>query len=217
MKLIYNVFYLALAVGMTLCAQAALVNPGFETGDRTGWTTDVPFGGFADVVTSHTAYGGGYTYLPPDGLHFLRLTGSGNESLVTVSQNVFLRAGEAITVWAAFDMRGLKTYDQEADVFFNPSADSNPTTVWHEGGLNSNLPSTPTHTSWQKLILTASTTGNYTLAFDVYQQSAPNGSYESVVGLFDVVVPEPSTWLAGGLLGLIAIGSLAAGKMRMAA
>ena len=211
MKLNLRYFCLALGVGAAFSAKASLVNPGFETGNTTGWTPALD-GGADAVVTTHTAYDGVFTYAAPDGNNFLTLTGGAANDVVTLSQTFSLNAGDAITVWAAIDMRDVKTHDQQADVLWNGVV------VWHKDQFSSDLSTPePGHTSWQSLVLTAASTGLYTLAFDVYQGTTPSGGYQSVAGLFDVAVPEPSTLLAGGLMALVTLLGFASPKRRRAA
>ena len=85
-------------------ASAQLLSPpnwGFETGDKTNWS----WNGSADVVTSYsTTTGPAYTYLAPEGSHFMRIAGTcrGNAAFIQ-SSNVVMAAGDRIGGSAAFD------------------------------------------------------------------------------------------------------------------
>ena len=56
-----------LVFGVAGTASATLINGGFESGDFTGWTTYVPSGGSANVVTGHSIWG------PLEGTYFALL------------------------------------------------------------------------------------------------------------------------------------------------
>lgn len=101
-------------------ATGQIVNPGFETGDFSGWNVN----GTAEVVNSYTAdseYGWnnivGPIYLPKEGSKFAVLkTGQGTGIYTTISQTVNLSAGEQLTGWAAFDAVDYWPYNDDAAV-----------------------------------------------------------------------------------------------------
>lgn len=91
-------------------SHAGLVNPGFETGNFTGWTLDTPVGASSDVVTSwdgDLGYYGGTSlhYDPVWGSYFSLLKTDGPDDWNSISQDVSLAGGEKLEGWAAFDAR----------------------------------------------------------------------------------------------------------------
>jgi hypothetical protein len=105
----------------------ALDNPGFETGDTSGWSIYIPPGGDVQVVTSYKACKAGdpdndpsqFTgplYNPKDGNYFLRIKTDGPGSYTEVSQTVTLAAGEVLSGWAVFDACDYIPYNDNASV-----------------------------------------------------------------------------------------------------
>jgi len=96
----------------------SIVNPGFETGDFTGWSVNPAAS--AAVVSSYTT-DDGRTYTPKDGAFFARLEAGGialsnGEGLTFVAQAFDMLAGESISGWAGFDARDQLPYDDRGVV-----------------------------------------------------------------------------------------------------
>jgi hypothetical protein len=193
---------LAVTALLLLCVAAthadALINPGFETGDLTGWTTEIAQGGSASVVT--TWPGSTATYLPPDGNYFVAIGGGDLGYWQGVTQNVNLKAGDILQGWAAFDAHDSLPNDDEAFVGINGNGGG----LWYETvSFIGDYTSGPwTHWSW-----TAPSDGLYTLGYYYYNYSGSTSGNQSYA-LFDGPqvlesgrVPEPGT-MALLLMGL---------------
>jgi hypothetical protein len=163
-----------------------LINPGFETGDISGWTwvPNSPSDSYS-VVTGWT--GQTLTYTPPEGQYFLAINSwIGGE----VYQDVNLTAGQQLQGVAALD---------NASSEFSPGATlanvqvlqgGNPiATPWSvtETDVSGNTSGPWTDWSW-----TAPSSGTYRLAYETYAVNANSWEY----GLFDAQpqpLPEPGT------------------------
>jgi len=75
---------------------ASVVNGSFETGDLTGWSTDIPAEGFIEVISAAD------TNTPKDGAKFAHLKTNGPGSFTTLSQSVTLSTGDEISGYAYF-------------------------------------------------------------------------------------------------------------------
>jgi hypothetical protein len=103
-KLVSLVAFLALlvtlvcvSVPVATSAAVPIVNGGFETGNFTGWTVNIPAGGDARVVTSFNGI------LPKEGSYFALLT-NGQQDVYTMASQSFTvdSPGTMIDGWAFF-------------------------------------------------------------------------------------------------------------------
>ncbi len=168
---------------------ATLVNPGFETGDFTGWS--LSNSGLGAVVTSHV--GSGTNYSPVEGSYFARLSAGAGEGVYTMlSQPILLTLGDTLSGYAAFDYRDYDPFDDAAYVKVYDGLGNVVATPWYENGLaHPDFWDGPwTFWSW-----TAPSSGNYQLEYGV-ANFVDNGW--NSVALFDGVVPEPTSLLLLG-------------------
>lgn len=184
-------------------ASSTLTNPGFETGDFTGWTVYVPTGGSADVVTSHysplssdPAYYPDYqnvqdaetTYCPMTGTYFALLKTDGPGSYTSLTQTFSIYAGETISGWAFFDNGGYIysdgfAYNDNASVRILDSAGNVVATPWYRDCATvGSFWDGP----WELWSWTATSSGTYTLEYRVANDI--DSIYDSWAG-FDGVGP----------------------------
>lgn len=195
---------------LTLCAALlmvavsqnsyALINSGFETGDFSGWTSYVPSGAGAWVVTSHTG-DKGTTYLPPEDNYFALLKTDGPGSYTTLSQTFNILSGAGIDGYAAFDARDYMPYNDNAWVKIYQGATLIATPWYDSVSELGNYADGPwTYWSWN-----APANGTYTVKYGVANSG---DSVQDSYAMFDAkvsgVIPEPATMslLGFSLLGL---------------
>lgn len=185
-------------------AQAALLNPGFESG-LTGWTASLS-GGAATVVTSNsTSYGGAITYLPPEGSYFLAIMSGSADVWQTVTQSLALAAGETIGGLAAFDWGDYPSFYDGARVRILDAAGAQIAQPFYLDGVG--LPS-GYNGPWTAWSFTALAAGTYTVEY-ASRNTLDGGGPEQTFGYFDAAqaqVPEPASLalLGLGLAGLAA-------------
>lgn len=161
-------------------------NPGFETGDFTGWVVADP--ALADIVTEWVTENGGI--YSPCGAYMAVLWGGAGDWPSTLEQRMDLLAGDVLEGWAAFDAADYLPYNDYAYVSVLNGANE---VLWEKsvsdvGDLGDSIPEA---WSW-----TAPAAGTYTLKYGVVNSGDRiNPSY----GLFDVgglnyePTPEPAT------------------------
>jgi hypothetical protein len=191
----------ALNLALGNVSGASLMNPGFETGDFTGWTvnsTDLTY------VTTEASTFDNTSFTAREGQYFAVATaGLGADTPTVISQTVYLNAGEKVVGSALFDCRDyLRTegdpvwmYNDYAFVAVNGDHNS----VWdvYRGNVGNYG-----HTNWETWYFTAPSNGDYLFQYGVVNVGDNSNSSRA---FFDAqVVPIPgAVWLLGsGLLGL---------------
>lgn len=197
---------LLMMLGCMATAQASITNPGFETGDFTGWTTSVPYGATAKVVTSHAS--GSTTYYPVFGNYFAELKTDGGGAQNTVQQSFTILSGQTIQGYAAFDWGDYGGWVDPAKVEIL-SGTSVIATPWAQSGAGH-----PSYWDgpWEYWSWTSATTQTVTLRYRI--ANTADSSFDSYA-LFDAsepqpagVIPEPASllvWSALAGLGIVGI------------
>jgi hypothetical protein len=176
-------------------AHAGLVNPGFETGDLTGWTTSLS-GGTATVINDHVGDLGLVCH-PPQGNYQLKILGGSANVWQTVSQEVSLTAGEKLCGYVGFDWRDYAPFYDEARVRILDDQLTVLATPWEHDGTTLPDYGDENYEPWS---WTAPTTGIFLLEYSA--RNTVDGILESVA-VFDTC-PEPAT-LALCLLGALGL------------
>jgi len=203
-------------VALNGVGQAALINPGFETGDFTGWTTDTNPGAPAEVVTSHdetpsTTPGdtSKYTYSPMEGNYFALLKTGVGDNANEVYQQISLAAGDTLSGYAAFDAGDFMEthpdlYPEWNDYAYVRIYDSSNTLVAEPWYCDVETVGDYSYSNWELWAWTTASAGNFTLVYGVVNYEDLNGdSY----ALHDTVpLPGSVLLLGSGLMGLGLLG-----------
>jgi hypothetical protein len=145
-----------------LAGPISLTNPGFETGNTTGWTETVPPGGSIAVVGSHTS-DWGTLYSPQGGLCFARLKTDGPGSESKLSQSFAGLAGDTISGWAFFDAWDYVPYNDYAYVRVTDPAGVVTQVFYSDINATGNYGETP----WTVWSYTLALSGSYTVVAGV--------------------------------------------------
>ena len=200
------IFMLFIGIVTTTANAVSLVNGDFETGDFSGWNKNIPPGGSAQVVTTHTGYGGS-TYTPISGTYFAELKTDGGGSYTTISQSLTMNMNDELSGWAAFDYQDYHPFNDNAYIEIYDSSNNLVATPWSVYGND-----VPNYWDgpWTKWSWTAPMGDTYTILFGVANDQ---DSWEDSYALFDDVklsspIPEPNTiiLLSAGFLFLILVG-----------
>lgn len=186
-----------LTVGLVNIAQAGLTNPGFETGDFTGWT--LSFQGYGDEISQ--AVSDMYSYPVPVGNYLASLWAGADKGVYTVlSQTFSANAGEKLSISAAFIAHDESPYADDAYVRIWDG--STTTTLWRSDVIEVGDYGA---TMWESVIWEAPITGTYTLSFGVANERDNAFSSQALFDVNPVPVPNALLLLGSGLLGLIGI------------
>lgn len=200
----------SLLVGMiaamgSFAAQANLVNDGFETGDLTGWTSNLN-GGSASVVTSNsTTYYDPATYTPVGGNYFLALSSGAQDVWQTVRQTVALNLGDTLSGWVAFDWGDYPDFFDGIAINVYNSANISFQAYYDDGQYKPNGFNGP----WDTWSYTADATDTFTVEYAV-RNTGDGGGPNPTYGYFDQEisqVPEPTSLALFGV-ALAGLGSL---------
>ncbi len=156
---------LMLMVFSVTSVSAQPTNGGFEAGDYSGWVSYIPSGGSIDVVTSYTS-DQGTNYIPFEGNSFALLKTDGPGSYTTLSQNIYLGAGQTIKGYAAFDAQEVyeEIYNDNATVIIKDSSNNVIDTLWYSDVATvGDFGDGP----WESWEWTATKAGTYTLEMKV--------------------------------------------------
>jgi len=196
-------------------AQASPINPGFETGDLSGWTASLTAPGTATVVTSKsTNYVNAATYLPQEGDYFLAIQSGFANQWQTVSQSMAIVSGGTISGLAAFDWGDYLPYQDGVRVRILDEAGAQLAEPFYLDGIlapgTQKQPGEPDagyNGPWTAWSWTATSAGTYTVEYAA-RNTLDSGGPEQTFGYFDALqvtsVPEPASiaLLGVALLGL---------------
>lgn len=101
--------------GTASAATPVLTNPGFESGDFTGWTLFIPPGGGTTNVSSYVS-DLNQTYTAVQGTRFALIKTNGPGSYATVSQTFTAAAGDTLSGCAFFDAQDYPPYNDNGQV-----------------------------------------------------------------------------------------------------
>jgi hypothetical protein len=190
----------------TATQAATLLNPGFESGDLTGWTAT---NGFVDVVSEAddaiATPPFGQHYLPVEGGFFARVTAGVDLGAYSIlSQGFTLTSAGRLTGDAAFLAFDYLPYDDDAYVRVLKAGSDEVLFASSVGGVGDYG-----HTDWTHFATGALAAGSYVLEAGVRDNGDFGGSSQLLVDNFALAptaVPEPASW-ALIILGLAGTGA----------
>jgi len=185
--------------------EASPTNPGFETGDLTGWSTSIPSGASLTVVTTHEdALGRGTTsWTAAEGGYFVLLKTDGPGNFTQLYQSFSAAAGDVLAFqyfWDSQDrfpandvaagrlLSGVGPGGPAVATLFEHSVWTDPDKYWG--------------TPWTPVSYTFTTAGTYTVLFEV--ANGFDGLLDSYVGIDSprspvTPVPAPGALLLAGM------------------
>lgn len=159
-----------------------ITNPGFESGDLTGWLVSNPL--YVGVASSYTATPtatDGRTYTAPSGNKFVGLVAGGAaDGYTSIAQQFDMKKGDILTGWSAFDAREPRGYGDGALALIKVLSDTTLLYFKNVAAVGS-TGSSP----WESWTFTAPQDGTYSLGFTVGNAVDNNQTYNSI-GLFDM-------------------------------
>lgn len=194
---------LAASIFIPAASAVPITNPGFETGDFTGWL--VSNSSYAGVATSYTATPtstDGRTYTAPNGKYFAGVVSGGeSQGRTAISQQFDMKAGDILMGWSAFDAREPRGYSDTVAAIIRVSSQN--TLLYTK-----NVPAVGLTGSsdWESWSFTAPSDGSYLFGFAVANAVDNDQSFNSV-GLLDLAYvakspsPVPDSGSAMLLLG----------------
>lgn len=208
-----RVVVLASAVLGSSFAHGGPINPGFETGDLTGWTSSLSGGAATVVISNSTTYATAATYLPPEGARFLAIQSGWADQWQRVIQSLDVGAGGVVSGLAAFDWGDYLPYADGVRVRILDAAGAELAMPFYLDGAAA--PGSGYNGPWTAWSWTAGAAGKYTVEYaarNTLDGTGPNQTF----GYFDALqvgppaslqasaVPEPGSLalLAAALFGL---------------
>ena len=176
--LLATVASLLLVSGLAYADINPFTNPGFETGDVTGWTA-VPATGYGTRYAALTDYD---PYLPAAGKYFLGELATGQQPSRAVFQDVVLQFGDVLQGWAAFGGTDPQV-SGAVEVFSGGALVATP---WSAVGSGSFDP-------WTEWSWTAPAAGTYRLSYSLLAPGPDSLGYAFFDAPEGTSVPEPGS------------------------
>ena len=197
-RLIFTLIVLAL---MAAPAVANPTNMGFETGDLTGWSTNIPSGASVTVVTTHTdtsGVGTGTTsWLPYQGTYFALLKTDGSGNTTHLFQTFSATQGEVLEFAYFWDSQDYIPFNDSASGVLTPP--TGPQIILFAENIGSD-PQDYWGTPWTKVSYNIQHTGQHVI--DFYILNAGDSILDSYLGVD--YIPAPGAIILGSLgVGLV--------------